>query len=87
MTLIRALNATPAGYEAQIVTGNGCEWEELTFTEYCAFKNQLRDYLAYQDGSYRVYNITRQQESQAAADHEAWCAEMDENASRGQGWL
>ena len=87
MTLIRALNATPTGYEAQIVTDNGCEWEELTFTEYRCFINQLRQYLIYQDGGYRAYSLPQQQESQAAADHAAWCAEMDENSTRGQGWL
>jgi len=87
MTLIRALNATPTGYEAQVVTDNGCEWEELTFTEYCAFMNQLRDYLVYQDGGYRAYSLPQQQEAQAAADHEVWCAQQDENAWRGTGWL
>jgi hypothetical protein len=89
---IRAICTTPTGYEKHVMTlkdGHGsCDWVEIDIHEYNRIRLSLARFRITVDRDYYVFDIDLQrQESQAAADHAAWCAEMDENASRGQGWL
>ena len=79
MQIIRAINIYGGAYEKQIVNGNGAEWVTIDLAEY----RQLRQTMPhdYVDGDYVAFDTTEQ------VEHREWCAQMDENATRGQGWL
>ena len=89
--IIRAIDINLGQYEKQVLTlqnGRGtCEWVEIDYHEYNRIRHALARFEPYVDGDYIGYDIDMQREEVAAADHEAWCAQMDENATRGQGWL